>query len=187
MTLTSLTGLLNITFLLRSNFQLGQDDSQSSIANTASGGVSLVDMGYVVAGVNVIVPLFTTSLIHRIGQKMFLLVSSGLMAASLLFLTLLSHFQDNNLMHFMNKSPGKTLKEISKKFKIYVNIIIAGFGWTVQTAIVAFLSGHQLGAGPLSWLLNVELIPCKVLGMGTDRWFDSLIGILFFYFLGTGG
>ena len=170
MTLTSLTGLLNITFLLRSNFQLGQDDSQSSIANTASGGVSLVDMGYVVAGVNVIVPLFTTSLIHRIGQKMFLLVSSGLMAASLLFLTLLSHFQDNNLMHFMNKSPGKDLKEIFKKFKIDENII-AGFGWTVQTAIVAFLSGHQLGAGPLSWLLNVELIPCKVLENG--RWFDS--------------
>ena len=112
MTLTSLTGLLNITFLLRSNFQLGQDEPQSSIANNASGGVSLVDMGYVVAGVNVIVPLFTTSLIHRIGQKMFLLVSSGLMAASLLFLTLLSHFQDNNLMHFMNKSPGENLKKI---------------------------------------------------------------------------
>ena len=160
MTLTSLTGLLNITFLLRSNFQLGQDESQSSIANTASGGVSLVDMGYVVAGVNVIVPLFTTSLIHRIGQKMFLLVSSGLMAASLLFLTLLSHFQDNNLMYFMDKSPG--------------------FGWTVQTAIVAFLSGHQLGAGPLSWLLNVELIPCKVLENG--RWFDSSYKHFFFAF-----
>ena len=73
-------------------------------------------------------------------------------------------------MHFMNKSPGKDLKEILKKFKIDENII-AGFGWTVQTAIVAFLSGHQLGAGPLSWLLNVELIPCKVLENG--RWFDS--------------
>ena len=112
MTLTSLTGLLNITFLLRSNFQLGQDEVQSSIANISSGGVSLVDMGYVVAGVNVIVPLFTTSLIHRIGQKMFLLVSSGLMAASLLFLTLLSHFQDNNLMLFMNKSPGNKLTNV---------------------------------------------------------------------------
>ena len=118
MTLTSLTGLLNITFLLRSNFQLGQDEPQSSIANNASGGVSLVDMGYVVAGVNVIVPLFTTSLIHRIGQKMFLLVSSGLMAASLLFLTLLSHFQDNNLMHFMNKSPGENLKKNCRNSKL---------------------------------------------------------------------
>ena len=98
MTLTSLTGLLNITFLLRSNFQLGQ--SQPS-------NLSLVDMGYIVAGVNVLIPLFTTVLIHRIGQKMFLLVSSGLMAASLLFLTLLAHFQDNNLMEFMARSPGK--------------------------------------------------------------------------------
>ena len=55
----------------------------------------------------------------------------------------LAHFQDNNLTEFMNQSPG--------------------FGWTVQTAIVAFISGHQLGAGPLCWLLSVELIPCKVL------------------------
>ena len=55
------------------------------------------------------------------------------------------------------------------KQKIYlsksseIETLFSGFGWTVQTAIVAFLSGHQLGAGPLSWLLNVELIPCKVL------------------------
>ena len=95
MTLTSLTGLLNITFLLRSNLQLGHNlesttmgeiEKSREIENISS---SMMDMGYIVAGVNVLVPLFTASLIHKIGQKMFLLVSSGLMAASLLFLTLL--------------------------------------------------------------------------------------------------
>ena len=99
MTLTSLTGLLNITFLLRSNLQLGHNSETTSTAgeieksreieNISSSNNNLMDMGYIVAGVNVLVPLFTASLIHRIGQKMFLLVSSGLMAASLLFLTLL--------------------------------------------------------------------------------------------------
>ena len=99
MTLTSLTGLLNITFLLRSNLRLGHNSEISTAGEieksleieniSPSSNNNMMDMGYIVAGVNVLVPLFTASLIHKIGQKMFLLVSSGLMAASLLFLTLL--------------------------------------------------------------------------------------------------
>ena len=104
MTLTSLTGLLNITFLLRSNLQLGHNlesttmgeiEKSREIENISS---SMMDMGYIVAGVNVLVPLFTASLIHKIGQKMFLLVSSGLMAASLLFLTLLGKYNKSYLI-----------------------------------------------------------------------------------------
>lgn len=143
LTLTSLSGLLNITFLLRSNLQLGQDQVQTTFEN---GSFHVMDMGYVVAGVNVAAPLLVVALIHKVGQKMFMLASAGLMAASLLFLTLLSHFQNDNLLKFMATSPG--------------------FGWTVQTAVVVFLAGHHLGAGPISWLLTVEILPIKALEVG---------------------
>lgn len=73
-------------------------------------------------------------------------MSSGLMAASLLFLTLLAHFQDERLLLFISNSPA--------------------FGWTVQTAIVAFLIGHQIGAGPLSWLFCATLLPAKAVEVG---------------------
>ena len=68
------------------------------------------------------------------------------MIVLVLFLTLLAHFQDDDLLRFISQSPG--------------------FGWTVQTAIVAFLIGHQLGAGPLSWLFCVELMPAKAIEVG---------------------
>jgi len=103
-------------------------------------------MGYIVAGANVLAPLITCIFVQRFGQKRFMLFSAGLMAASLLFLTLLAHFQDGRLIEFIGTSPA--------------------FGWTVQTAIVAFLIGHQLGAGCFSWLFCVELIPQKAIEVG---------------------
>lgn len=105
-----------------------------------------MDMGYVVASVNVLAPLLTCICVGKIGQKRFMLLSAGLMASALLFITLLAHFQDERLLRFIATSPA--------------------FGWTVQTAIVAFLIGHQIGAGPLTWLLNVELIPAKAIEFG---------------------
>ena len=96
----------------------------------------LMDMGYIVAGANVLAPFITCIFVQRFGQKRFMLFSTGLMAASLLFLTLLAHFQDGRLTEFIGNSPA--------------------FGWTVQTAIVAFLVGHQIGAGPFSWLFCGE-------------------------------
>ena len=75
-----------------------------------------MDMGYIVAGANVLTPLLVCLLVHKVGHKKFMLLSAGLMAASLLFLTLLSHFQGEKLLEFISSSPG--------------------FGWTVQTAIV---------------------------------------------------
>lgn len=137
LTLTALTGLLNVTFLLRSNFLIGLHTYQK---------VELMDMGYIVAGANVLTPLLVCLLVHKVGHKKFMLLSAGLMAASLLFLTLLSHFQGEKLLEFISSSPG--------------------FGWTVQTAIVAFLIGHQMGAGPLSWLFCVELLPAKAVEIG---------------------
>ena len=80
-----------------------------------------MDMGYIVAGANVLAPFITCIFVQRFGQKRFMLFSTGLMAASLLFLTLLAHFQDGRLTEFIGNSPA--------------------FGWTVQTAIVAFLVG----------------------------------------------
>ena len=71
------------------------------------------------------------------------------MASSLLFITLLAHFQDEKLLQFISHSPA--------------------FGWTVQTAIVAFLLGHQMGAGPLSWLLAAELMPAKAIEVGLGK------------------
>lgn len=100
-----------------------------------------MDMGYIVAGANVLAPLITCIFVQRFGQKRFMLFSAGLMAASLLFLTLLAHFQDGRLIEFIGTSPA--------------------FGWTVQTAIVAFLIGHQLGAGCFSWLFCGELCTKK--------------------------
>lgn len=140
MTLTSLSGLLNITFLLRSNFELGQ----TNIPETSD--FHLMDMGYVVAAINVLAPLFTCIFVLKIGQKRFMLLSAGLMASALLFITLLAHFQDQRLLRFIANSPA--------------------FGWTVQTAIVAFLIGHQVGAGPLSWLLAAQLMPAKAIEVG---------------------
>ena len=139
MSLTSLSGLLNITFLLRSNFRLGQAADQSAAASAVHLTVSdfhLMDMGYIVAGANVLAPLLTCIFVQRFGQKRFMLFSAGLMSASLLFLTLLAHFQDDRLVEFIGNSRA--------------------FGWTVQTAIVAFLIGHQIGAGPFSWLFCGE-------------------------------
>ena len=135
MSLTSLSGLLNITFLLRSNFRLGSLSSQQADQIVAS-DFHLMDMGYIVAGANVLAPLLTCIFVQRFGQKRFMLFSAGLMSASLLFLTLLAHFQDDRLVEFIGNSPA--------------------FGWTVQTAIVAFLIGHQIGAGPFSWLFCGE-------------------------------
>ena len=135
MSLTSLSGLLNITFLLRSNFRLGSLSSQQADQIVAS-DFHLMDMGYIVAGANVLAPLLTCIFVQRFGQKRFMLFSAGLMSASLLFLTLLAHFQDDRLAEFIGNSPA--------------------FGWTVQTAIVAFLIGHQIGAGPFSWLFCGE-------------------------------
>ena len=135
MSLTSLSGLLNITFLLRSNFRLGSLSSQQADQISAS-DFHLMDMGYIVAGANVLAPLLTCIFVQRFGQKRFMLFSAGLMSASLLFLTLLAHFQDDRLVEFIGNSPA--------------------FGWTVQTAIVAFLIGHQIGAGPFSWLFCGE-------------------------------
>ena len=113
-----------------------------------------MDMGYVVAAVNVASPLLMALAVPKVGQKRFMLLSSGLMASSLLFLTLLAHFQDGKLIKFISTSPA--------------------FGWTAQTAIVAFLIGHQIGVGPLSWLFCVELMPAKAieigLGLSTAVW-----------------
>ena len=86
LTLTALSGLLNVTFLLRSNFLIG-------LHSAASENTNLMDMGYFVAGANVLTPLFVCIVVHKVGHKKFMLLSSGLMAAALLFLTLLSHFQ----------------------------------------------------------------------------------------------
>lgn len=107
----------------------------------AASDFHLMDMGYIVAGANVLAPLITCIFVQRFGQKRFMLFSAGLMAASLLFLTLLAHFQDGRLIEFIGTSPA--------------------FGWTVQTAIVAFLIGHQLGAGCFSWLFCGELCTKK--------------------------
>ena len=134
MSLTSLSGLLNITFLLRSNFRLGSGSQQAD--QISASDFHLMDMGYIVAGANVLAPLLTCIFVQRFGQKRFMLFSAGLMSASLLFLTLLAHFQDDRLVEFIGNSPA--------------------FGWTVQTAIVAFLIGHQIGAGPFSWLFCGE-------------------------------
>ena len=134
MSLTSLSGLLNITFLLRSNFRLGSSSQQAD--QISASDFHLMDMGYIVAGANVLAPLLTCIFVQRFGQKRFMLFSAGLMSASLLFLTLLAHFQDDRLVEFIGNSPA--------------------FGWTVQTAIVAFLIGHQIGAGPFSWLFCGE-------------------------------
>ena len=139
LTLTALTGLLNVTFLLRSNFLIGHKYGGND-------SPVLMDMGYIVAGANVLTPLLVCMLVHKVGHKKFMLLSAGLMAAALLFLTLLSHFQGEKLLEFISSAPGG--------------------GWTVQTAIVAFLIGHQMGAGPLSWLFCVELLPAKAVEIG---------------------
>ena len=136
MSLTSLSGLLNITFLLRSNFRLGQADQSAAAVHLTVSDFHLMDMGYIVAAANVLAPFLTCIFVQRFGQKRFMLFSAGLMSASLLFLTLLAHFQDDRLVEFIGNSPA--------------------FGWTVQTAIVAFLIGHQIGAGPFSWLFCGE-------------------------------
>ena len=152
MSLTSLSGLLNITFLLRSNFRLGSLSSQQADQIVAS-DFHLMDMGYIVAGANVLAPLITCIFVQRFGQKRFMLFSAGLMAASLLFLTLLAHFQDGRLIEFIGTSPA--------------------FGWTVQTAIVAFLIGHQIGAGCFSWLFCGELCTKKSGNIGENSYITS--------------
>ena len=119
----------------------------------AASDFHLMDMGYIVAGANVLAPLITCIFVQRFGQKRFMLFSAGLMAASLLFLTLLAHFQDGRLIEFIGTSPA--------------------FGWTVQTAIVAFLIGHQIGAGCFSWLFCGELCTKKSGNIGENSYITS--------------
>ncbi len=87
---------------------------------------TISEMGYIVGSLNVLVPLITCLLVHRLGQKMFVLASSAIMAASMLFLALLSHFNNNDLLTFVTKSTS-------------------GFAWSVQAAILAFMAAHQIG------------------------------------------
>ena len=35
------------------------------------------------------------------------------------------------------------------------------YGWTVHSAIIIFLVAYHVGVGPLSWMVMVELIPCR--------------------------
>ncbi len=83
-------------------------------------------MGYVVGSLNVIAPLLTGLLVRKAGQKMFILISTSVSAASMLFLALLAHFHDNDLVAFIEENSS-------------------GFGWTVQAAILGFIAAHQIG------------------------------------------
>ena len=35
------------------------------------------------------------------------------------------------------------------------------YGWTVHSAIIIFLVAYHVGVGPLSWMVMVEVIPCR--------------------------
>ena len=35
------------------------------------------------------------------------------------------------------------------------------YGWTVHAAIIVFLVAYHMGVGPLSWMILVELVPCR--------------------------
>lgn len=127
MTLTALSGLLPVSFLLISGFELEHRSAHMT-------GLLLT--------INVVSPCAALLLVHRVGRKMLILISTSAMTASLLFLALLSHFQD--ISSFGEDS----------------------FGWTLQAAAVMFVVAHQCGCGPLSWVVMTETLPCRALEAG---------------------
>ena len=37
----------------------------------------------------------------------------------------------------------------------------SSYEWTVHSAIIIFLVAYHVGVGPLSWMIMIELIPCR--------------------------
>jgi len=106
-----------------------------------------------VAFVKLLATLFTVWRVDQYGRRFLLFVGIGMMAVALAILGV-------GFLSQTCKTPGVSVSACSQD-----DIQLSG-GWGIATvlALMLYVSGYQVGFGPIAWLLISEVFPLKVRG-----------------------
>jgi len=115
----------------------------------SSAALSSVGVGFV----KLLATLFTVWRVDRYGRRTLLKVGIGMMAAALLFIGTAFFFRECEL-------PVQSMSECPE------DSVHLPQGWAICTvvALMVYVSGYQVGFGPISWLMISEIFPLGVRG-----------------------
>merc|ERR1711988_529424 len=114
----------------------------------SSAALSSVGIGFV----KLVATLFTVWRVDQYGRRLLLFVGIGMMAFALCVLGVAFTFQE-----------CKTGQSISSCSQSDITLPTSWSGVTVA-ALMLYVSGYQVGFGPIAWLLISEVFPLKVRG-----------------------
>ncbi|XP_034172253.1 facilitated trehalose transporter Tret1 [Osmia lignaria lignaria] len=97
----------------------------------------------IVAFVQFIMSVVAAAIVDRAGRKPLLMISSGVMSASLIALG----------YYFRQKDSGSD---------------VSSLGWLPLTSLIVFMVAFSIGLGPVPWMLTGELFPTETKGVASS-------------------
>jgi sugar porter (SP) family MFS transporter len=112
----------------------------------------------VIGVVKLIATLFSVALVDRNGRRFLLFVGIGMMTIALLTISIA-------MQHRFCSIPGQELVRITPTSCPPEKIRMPhGAAFTLLAALMVFVSGYQVGFGPIAWLMVSEVFPLHVRG-----------------------
>ncbi|XP_050304706.1 facilitated trehalose transporter Tret1-like [Anthonomus grandis grandis] len=113
----------------------------------------------IVGAVQVVATVFSSWSVEKLGRKVLLMVSAGVMALSTLLMGIYFLLKDKELVD------EETIKSI---------------GWLPLLALTLFIIAFSFGYGPIPWLASAEIFPPAIMAMmsslaGMFNWFCAFI------------
>mmetsp|Transcript_33614 Transcript_33614/g.58701 ORF Transcript_33614/g.58701 Transcript_33614/m.58701 type:complete len:222 (-) Transcript_33614:100-765(-) len=125
----------------------------TNIFKDAGFGSSAALSSVLVGLVKLIATMMTVWKVDQYGRRLLLFIGIGLMVVALAILGTAFMFQEC-------KAPGVSLRDCSDQDKGLPQI----WAYTTVVALMFYVTGYQVGFGPIAWLLISEVFPLGVRG-----------------------
>jgi len=123
--------------------------------------------------VNLMSTFLATALIDKLGRKILLHISNGLMIVSLALLTVYFFMKSYATVDPVASTLNATLENITEPLELIIpltdeqiawNATIDNISWLPLVCLMLYVTGFSLGWGPIPWLFMGEALPAKIRG-----------------------